>query len=149
MWMRFPRGVDHVNCQLQDFKTEAKDKDGRGYFRVPNHFAPILLNINGFEVAEPPEGTDLTDLPQSDPLRDGAIAELTARATGAIAELASVRADLNATMAKLHAEQNDKNNALNSASVLAQENEALRARLDEFESAQQTAEALAADKKKK
>ena len=149
MWMRFPRGVSSVNCQLQNFKTEAQDPDGRDYFRVPNHFAPILLGIPGFEVAEPPDGTDLTDLPQADPLRDGAIAELTQKAESAVRELGLIRADLNATNAKLHAEENEKNKALDAAATLAKENEDLRARLEDFEDARQTAEALAAGGKQK
>lgn len=77
MWMRFPLGTEAVSVHQQNFAVEVKDKEDRGYFRVPNHFAPVLIDISGFEAVDPPEGTDLKDFPPSDPERDSAIERLT------------------------------------------------------------------------
>lgn len=76
MWFQLPDGTDQVSVELQTFKSEVKDKEGRQYFRAPDHFAPLILDLPGFRQAKtPPDGAP-PDLPKSDPLRDGAIGQL-------------------------------------------------------------------------
>jgi len=75
MWFMFPEGTDRISVQLHEYFPEATDKDGREYFRAPDHFAAIILDLPGFKTAVPPEGAP-PDLPQTDPLRDGAIGQL-------------------------------------------------------------------------
>lgn len=75
MWFEFPKGTDQINVQLQEFRTEFTGEDGREYFRAPDHFAGIILDLPGFKSVRPPEGAP-EDLPKADPLRDGAINQL-------------------------------------------------------------------------
>lgn len=78
MWFRCPEGTTGISVQGQEFSIEVKDKEGRGYFRAPDHFAPLIIDA-GFTASAKPEGTDLPDLPKEDPERDSAIARLTAQ----------------------------------------------------------------------
>lgn len=80
MWFRFAPGVENLSCQQQNFKVEAKDAEGHGYFRAPAHFAPFILDLSGFKQLVPPDGvTELADLPIDDPVRNGAIGDLSAQ----------------------------------------------------------------------
>lgn len=66
MWFKFPEGVDNISVQQQNFRSEAQDKEGGDYFRAPDHFAPIILELPGFSrVMTPPEGAP-ADLPKED-----------------------------------------------------------------------------------
>ena len=78
MWFKCPAGTTGISVQGQEFGIEVKDKEGRGYFRAPDHFAPLILDA-GFSASPKPAGTDLPDLPKEDPERDSAIARLTAQ----------------------------------------------------------------------
>jgi hypothetical protein len=143
MWMRFPDGVERISIQLQEFKIEATDaKTGTNYFRVPNHFAPELLALKGFAVQDPPDGTEIEDLPQLDPLRDGAIADLGKQLEMAKSELANARTDHNVTLGKMAAKVAECETAIAAAAKLTAENEALRERLADLESEQSTQNAI-------
>lgn len=61
MWFMFPRETTGITVELQGYGIEALDKDGRGYFRAPDHFAGRILDIPGFEIA------DVTKLPSDAP----------------------------------------------------------------------------------
>ena len=91
MWFAFPEGTDAITVQLQEFHVEAKDEQGREYFRAPDHFAAIILDLPGFKTAKPPEGSP-ADLPLADPLRDGAIGQLTSQIDALKAENESLKA---------------------------------------------------------
>lgn len=103
MWFKFPKGVTNATFNLQSFGVEAKDADGRGYFRAPDHFAPVILLGPGYEqVEQPPEGAP-DDLPRPDPLRDGAIASLTAELEATKREVKTLREDIAAMQAAAQA----------------------------------------------
>ena len=110
MWFRFPEGYDNISVQMQHFSAEAIDAEGRGYFRAPNHFAPLILSTNlGFEAdVIPPEGSP-DDLPKADPLRDGAIAELTALSEAQKQEIANLRSDLEVMRSQVVVLTNERN----------------------------------------
>jgi hypothetical protein len=95
--MRFPEGTEAVSVHQQNFKVEVKDKDGRGYFRIPNHFAPVLVDIPGFSALDPPEGTDLKDFPPADPERDEAIERLTKQVEALRDEVSGLNLELERT----------------------------------------------------
>lgn len=105
-WIKCPPGVGAITVERQHFSTEATDEEGRAYFRVPDHFCPSVMSTGlGFAISDPPAGTDLPDLPQADPLRDGAIAEglqkvqaLEAQVTDQNMELGALRARLAETL---------------------------------------------------
>lgn len=95
MWFAFPKGVSAASFQQQDFKPEVTDEKGRGYFRAPNHFAPVILGVPGFVQLEPPPSAGApADLPAPDPLRDGALAQMGREIESLKRELASARADV-------------------------------------------------------
>lgn len=107
MWFRMPQGVAGISVELQSFQPDI-EFEGRSYFRAPDHFAPRILANKGFELVEkPPEGFP-EDIPRADPLRDGAIAELTKTVEALKMELGGVRADLNSCVAKAGALANEK-----------------------------------------
>jgi regulator of replication initiation timing len=107
MWFRFPEGTNGIQVDLQDFNPEVTDKAGHRYFRAPNHFAPKILMLKGFAQVDPPE-TDLADLPQPDPLRDSAIAQLTKENEALKLENQHLRSDLIAATARITALTNDR-----------------------------------------
>ncbi len=92
MWFQFPEGVERLSMELQEYITEAKDPEGRGYFRAPDHYAPLILDLPGFKTAKPPEGAP-ADLPKADPLRDGAIGDLTRQVDSLKLENENLRAN--------------------------------------------------------
>ncbi len=55
-WFRFPLGVTEISVQNQNFRTEARDAEGRSYFRAPEHFTPLIVDLPGFYRTEAPEG---------------------------------------------------------------------------------------------
>ena len=107
MWFKFPEGATSISVEQQSFSTEATGPNGEAYFRAPDHFATRILAIPGFAKAAQPEGAP-EDLPQADPLRDGAIAELTDTVEAQKHEIQDLRSDLNAATGKLVALNNDK-----------------------------------------
>lgn len=122
MWFSMPEGCGGITVELQAFNVEIKDDEGKGYFRAPDHFAPRILQIPGFALAQPPEGAP-DDLPKSDPLRDGAISELTRRVAAQDMEIQGLREDLGAAHAQLTALMNEnatlKKVATENAEVIA------------------------------
>lgn len=102
MWMMFPKGLERISVERQTFEVEARDAEGNCYTRVPNHFVPILTHHLKFHVADPPEGAP-DDLPMPDPLRDGAIAELSKENEVLRRDTEGLRIDLNALRAELTA----------------------------------------------
>lgn len=111
MWFTFPEGVKGIAVELQHFAPEFRDESGRDYFRAPDHFAPRILTIKGFAIADPPEGAP-EDLPRADPLRDGAISELTRFSESQKIEIQNLRSDLSVAAAKIMAFSNEKANFL-------------------------------------
>ena len=107
MWFRLPEGCGGVTVERQEFVPEFRDDTGRAYFRAPDHFAPRLLEIKGFSVVETPDGAP-EDLPKADPLRDGAIAELTRALEARDIEIRNLRSDLGAATAKAQAFSNER-----------------------------------------
>jgi len=108
VWFKFPKGVERISVERQQFVAEATDAAGVGYFRAPDHFAPMILTINGFTIAsEVPEGAP-ADLPRADPLRDTAIAKLTVEAEAMKIEVQNLRTDLGAARAKVVALELEK-----------------------------------------
>lgn len=108
MWFRMPQGCSGISVELQSFRPDI-NFEGRDYFRAPDHFAPRILAIQGFELVDkPPEGFP-EDIAKADPLRDGAIAELTKSVEALKMENGNLRADLNSCVAKAAALVNEKN----------------------------------------
>lgn len=101
MWFRFPPGTKGITVQQQEFGVEATDEAG-DYFRAPDHFAGIILDLPGFAMAKPPEGAP-ADLPKPDPERDGAVEQL----GGQIERLKLELDGANARLAEISAERDD------------------------------------------
>lgn len=102
MWFQFPEGTTALSVQQQEFCIEAVDKDGRGYFRAPDHFAGIILDQPGFRSAIAPEGAP-EDLPVADPLHDNTITQLSAQ----VDTLRFENSNFRAIIAELSAERDD------------------------------------------
>lgn len=107
MWFSLPKGTTGLTVEQQQFSQEITDKDGVSYFRAPDHFSPRILALPGFALAEPPDGAP-ADLPKSDPLRDGAISELTQTLAAQKIEIQNLRSDLNAAHASVTSLHNAK-----------------------------------------
>lgn len=55
MWFKFPLGVEVVQVELQEFRTEVSDpKTLSNFFRAPDHFAPKIVELPGFKHELPP-----------------------------------------------------------------------------------------------
>ena len=86
------QGFERVSIERQEFASEAKDKDGRDCFRAPAHFASKILMLKGFAALTSPPENGPDDLPLADPLRDGAIHDLSGKITtleGRVTDLVS------------------------------------------------------------
>ena len=118
MWFSMPMGCSSISIERQQFVPEIVDEDGLPYFRAPEHFAPRILMLSGFAIAEPPEGAP-EDLPRSDPLRDGAIAQLTTQAEADKREIQDLRSDLQSAVARITALMNE-NGELQKAKTAAE-----------------------------
>ena len=147
MWYRFPDGTDSITVQQQSFMAEVTDDAGHKYFRAPDHFAPNILMLKGFEVAERPEGAE-EDTSTADVLRDGAISELGVVNGALRVEVENLRADLNSVSAQILALDTERKRLADEVAHLTDENEALRERIGEFEDVAATAAALASKTKK-
>lgn len=106
MWFRLPEGCSGISVERQEFNIEYSDEKGVNYFRAPDHFAPKILAIKGFAMVDAPVGAP-DDLPKADPLRDGAIAELTATAEAQKTQLQNMRSDLEASTSRIVALSNE------------------------------------------
>jgi hypothetical protein len=101
MWIQFPKGCERINVELQTFETEMTDEAGNNYFRAPDHFVPRILNIGGFRALDKaPEGFP-ADLPQADPLRDGAITNLTQENQSLKTQVQNLTEDLTSSHAQI------------------------------------------------
>lgn len=107
MWFRLPEGCGGITVERQEFSPEFRDDDGNAYFRAPDHFAPRILEMKGFAVVETPPGAP-DDLPKADPLRDGAISELTRTVAARDIEIQNLRSDLGSASARIIALTNEK-----------------------------------------
>lgn len=107
MWFAFPSGCSGISVELQQFVPEVKGEDGREYFRAPDHFAPRILEIKGFAIANDLPANAPADLPKADPLRDNAITELTAASESQKREIQSLREDVIAGNSTIVALRND------------------------------------------
>lgn len=130
MWFKFPKDCGGISVEQQSFGVEAVDEDGGNYFRAPDHFAPRILAIAGFSLANPPAGAP-EDLPKADPLRDGAIAELTASTESLKNELKDLRSDLVAANAKIIALVSERDALVARVEKLTEENEDLQEKLED------------------
>lgn len=109
MWLMLPEGMEGVSVERQYYPCELRSASGRGLLRVPDHFAPRLLDIPGFAIADDlPEGAP-EDLPKADPLRDGAIETLTRENEALKTEVANANGDLMAVRAQLRAIEYERN----------------------------------------
>jgi len=115
MWFRFPEGIDQISVEQQQFHPEHKDKDGNLYFRAPDHFAPTILNLQGFSRVEQPEGAP-DDLPHEDP-----------QAKTALDNMASEVSALQDEVVRLRAENND---LIKERDALQAANDSLQKELD-------------------
>ncbi len=76
MWFRFPDGTEQISVEQQNFSVQAEDENGK-YFQVPDHFAPIILNLGNFSRVERPENAP-PDLPQEDTSKPNPMDQLAA-----------------------------------------------------------------------
>lgn len=100
MWLMMPKGCESISVALQNFCAEITDDEGRAYFRVPDHFAPTILAIGGFNIATPPAGAP-EDLPKADPERDGAIVLLTGTVEAQKRDIQGLSEDLHGAIARI------------------------------------------------
>lgn len=131
MWFSMPKGCGGITVERQEFSVEAKDDKGVGYFRAPDHFAPRILSLGaGFAMATPPEGAP-ADLPKDDPLRDGAIVELTKVSEAQKIEIQDLRADLIAATSRVTAFNNENTELKTKLMAKEKEIEELREQLED------------------
>lgn len=130
MWFSFPPGCEAISIEQQQFNIEMLGDNNIGYFRAPDHFATKILALNGFAVANPPEGAP-EDLPRTDPLRDGAIAELTGTTEAQKREIHDLREDLGAMNAKIIALTTEKVDLLTKLEIAEDEIAALKEKIDD------------------
>jgi hypothetical protein len=98
MWFRLPSCVGGISVAGQEFAPEVTDANGVQYFRAPDHFAPQILDNEGFKAVAAPPDTDLPDLPSQDPGQAATIATLQAKIDALELEREGLRAqniDLN------------------------------------------------------
>ena len=106
MWFKFPEGASAITVQQQGFIVEFTDEQGREYFRAPDHFSTTILSIPGFALAMDLKDAP-ADLPKADPLRDGAIAELTKSSEAMKIEVQNLRSDLAVATSRIVALSNE------------------------------------------
>lgn len=146
MFFSFPDGCDSIAVDQQNFEVEFVDPKGVMWFRAPETFASKILGLGmGFHALAPgdiPEGCELDDKAVyagnfGKEIGDQAVKIAVLSDEVRLANEASQRAtnelrQVESQVLVLSAKNKD----------LEEENEKLKARLDEFESAQQTREAL-------
>lgn len=94
MWFVFPKGVECISVERQEFRAEANDVSGRACFRAPAHFAPRILAIGGFALAGDLVEGSIGDLVPEDPSQEAALATLVANLTAREDEVRGLREDL-------------------------------------------------------
>lgn len=114
MWFKTAPGVSAITVEQQEFvpaifveedwhnpRTKQTVKVSRGLFRAPDHFANKILDLPDFVAIPTPEGEE--DLPQADPLRDGAINQL----SGRLAQASVTEQNLRAAIAEITVERDN------------------------------------------
>ena len=126
MWFRYPPDVTSITVQQQsfgiDYEVIGKERADatQRYFRAPDHFAPLILDLPGF-VAQKPEGADVpADLPTTIPGASGAVDTLTG-------QLSSLKDQLEQTQAALAQAIKERDLAIEKLKPLADELDALKA----------------------
>lgn len=109
MWFKFPKGAERISVEQQEYGIEAQDEDGNAYFRAPDHFAPRILAIVGFAIADAIPAGAPADLPKADPLRDGAIVELTKSNEALKLEVRQLREDFIVSRSRISSLEKEKN----------------------------------------
>ena len=110
MWFKFPDGVDQISVQQQPFKVEV-EQEGKKFFRAPDHFAPLILDLPGF-TGERPQGDGVPpDLPPSIPGAESTVDALTLQ----LSELKESEAALRETLATVTKERDKAVGALATA----------------------------------
>lgn len=132
-WFRFPEGTDVVSIERQNFITEARDINGRGYFRAPDHFAGIIKSLPGFSITDPPEGTDLPDLPKSDPLRDSTISEQARKIEALELSVQNLQTDNSAMSANLASTLAERDDLKLKLHEMTMERDELQEKIEEIE----------------
>lgn len=146
MWFMFPEGTESCSVEQQNFTSEFRDDEGRDWFQAPDHFAPKLLDMNlGFGSLPPgrrPEGCEIDDLLPTFGQASQQIGEQAQT-------ISSLRAELILANESIQRLQSQQRQAESECTILRQankglesENATLKARLDEFESEQDTRDAL-------
>jgi hypothetical protein len=103
MWFAFPKGVDRITVERQEFRAETKDVQGRDCFRCPEHFAPKILAIAGFILAGELDANAPADVPNTNLDLDAAVRAMAAQKDANEMEIRGLREDLVAANAKLAA----------------------------------------------
>lgn len=102
-WIKLTERISSINVERQSFNAEVTDAEGRQYTRVPDHFIPLITSMGLGSPHDPPEGTELEDLPKADPLRDGAISDQARLIEVQKADIESLRNELSAMSANFSA----------------------------------------------
>jgi regulator of replication initiation timing len=124
-YFRFPKGVEAVSVEQQEFASVFTDRNGANYCTAPDHFAPKLLEIGFVLVDKPSEAPG--DTATEELLANDSIRELGRHLDG----LRQENLDLRSTLETL---QKD-------FLALKTENEGLKAQLEQKPPAEATAEA--------
>jgi len=159
MWFRFPEGTESCAIEQQSFTSEFRDTIGRDWFRAPDHFAPAILGMGvkglndttyeSLPVGEKPKGCEIDDLTPT----FGAIGAQIGEQAQVIASLRGELTLANETIQKITVQQRQAESEVMimrpAMAALEKENANLKARIGDFESEQETREALAAKAKAK
>lgn len=100
MWFEFPAGSDRISVQQQEFLVAHTDKEGRNFFRAPDHFAGIILDLPGFRTVSNPGPDFPPDLPKENAARVEAIGQLGGQVDALRAEMDGLKALLATTSAE-------------------------------------------------
>lgn len=141
MWFRMPKEIGSISVQQQQFAAVFSDDSG-GYFQAPDHFAPEILGLKGFETCDRPKGVP-RNIANMEPKRDVALKNLGDQVTSLNATVTDLRTSLNALNADLRAAQTRNNDLLQQMAEKTAECAALRERLAEHEDEKETNDALA------
>ena len=147
MWFSFPDGTSGCSIEGQNFSAEFQDKEKREWFRAPDHFAPKILGMGiGYSSLAPgvkPDGCDVDDLTPT----FGAIGAQIGEQAQVIASLKGELMLANESLQKLAAQQRQAESEvamLRAANTgFEKTSNDLRARIGDFESEQETRDALA------
>lgn len=129
MWFAFPEGIDQLSVEQQIFRPEHKDKDGRQYFRAPDHFAPAILGQTGFARVQRPEGAP-EDLPKEDPRGNAALDQMATEVSALQDEVMRLRAMCNEVIQERDALKATNQTLGEELEALDKEMEALRAKVE-------------------